>query len=67
MLYKATYKKLPDQDNIPTVKWAYQSLGKLVGWNDSKRTGRVGWKTLHEGLTKLDHLLEAVELLKLEM
>ncbi|WP_158525420.1 hypothetical protein [Glaciecola sp. KUL10] len=23
MLYKATYKKLPNKDNIPTVKWAY--------------------------------------------
>lgn len=67
MLYKATYKKLPDENNIPTVRWAYQSLGKLAGWNDSKRTGRVGWKTLHEGLTKLDTLLEAYELLKLKM
>ncbi len=44
LLYKATHKRLPDKNNIPTVKWAYQSLGKLAGWNDSKRTGRVGWK-----------------------
>ncbi|MFC4699802.1 IS4 family transposase [Glaciecola siphonariae] len=67
MVYKAIYKKLPEQDKLPSVKWAYQSLGKLVGWNDSKQTERVGWKTLHEGPAKLDNLLEAVELLKLEM
>jgi hypothetical protein len=37
MLYKATYKKLADKNKVATVKWAYQSLGKLAGWNDSKK------------------------------
>jgi len=52
---------------VPSVKWAYQSIGKLAGWNDSKRTGRVGWKTLNEGLRKLDNMMLAMELLKMEM
>lgn len=67
LLYKATYKKLPNETDVPSVRWAYHSLGKLAGWNDSKRTGRVGWKTLNEGLTKLNNLMDAIELLKLEM
>ena len=67
ILYKATYKKSPDKSDVPTVRWAYQSLGKLAGWNDSRRTGRVGWKTLNEGLTKLNNMVEALELFGHEM
>ena len=65
LLYKATHKQRPDKNEVPSVKWAYQSLGKLAGWNDSKRTGRVGWKTLNEGLTKLDNMMQAIELLEM--
>ena len=67
LLYKAIYRKLPTKNEVPSVKWAYQSIGKLAGWNDSKRTGRVGWKTLNEGLRKLDNMMLAMELLKIEM
>lgn len=67
VLYRATHKKSPKKTKVPTVKWAYQSLGKLAGWNDSKRTGRVGWKTLNEGLTKLNYMIEGMELLGSEM
>ena len=42
----------------PSVYWAYISLGKLVGWHDSKRNGRIGWKRLWEGWFKLQTLLE---------
>lgn len=67
VLYRATYKKQPDKSKVPSVKWAYQSLGKLAGWNDSRRTGRVGWKTLNEGLTKLNNMMEALEMFGHEM
>lgn len=67
LLYKATHKKSPDKNEPPTVRWAYHSLGKLAGWNDSKRTGRVGWKTLNEGLKKLNNMLEALDLIGHEM
>ena len=67
LLYKATYKKLPNKTKVPSVRWAYHSLGKLAGWNDSKRTGRVGWKTLNEGLTKLNNMIEALEMFGLEI
>ena len=67
VLYRATYKKQPNKSKVPSVRWAYQSLGKLAGWNDSRRTGRVGWKTLNEGLTKLNTMMEALEMFGHEM
>ena len=37
----------------PNMKWAYQSLAKLGGFNDTKRTGMVSWATLWEGWDEL--------------
>ncbi|MCP1105465.1 IS4 family transposase, partial [Serratia nevei] len=48
----------------PSLSWAYLSLGKLAGWNDSKRTGRVGWERLWEGWFKLQTILEGYLLAK---
>jgi hypothetical protein len=48
----------PVPKKVPSLYWAYISLGKLAGWNDSKRTGRVGWERLWEGWFKLQTLLE---------
>ena len=42
----------------PTAEWAYQAVGKLGGWKDSKRDGRVGWLLLWRGW---DRLMERVE------
>lgn len=66
-LYRLTYKKSHENNEIPSIRWAYHSLGKLAKWNDSRRTGRVGWKTLNEGLTKLDNMIEALEIFGHEM
>ncbi|MCH2057545.1 MAG: IS4 family transposase, partial [Thalassotalea sp.] len=44
--------------------WAYINLGKLAGWHDSKRNGRVGWERLWEGWFKLQTILEGYELAK---
>ena len=40
-------KRLPSKP--PTLRWAYEALGRLGGWTDSKRTGRVGWAALWKG------------------
>ena len=46
----------------PSLYWAYQSMGKLGGWYDSKSNGRVGWETLWEGWFKLQTILEGYQL-----
>lgn len=40
-------KRLPSKP--PSLRWAYEALGRLGGWTDSKRTGRVGWQALWQG------------------
>ena len=57
---KAREKKLPKQ--APSLRWAYLTLGRLGGWHDSKRNGRVGWEALWEGWFKLQTILEGYEL-----
>lgn len=37
----------------PDMKWAYQSLAKLGGFNDTKRTGMASWATIWEGWDEL--------------
>ena len=66
VLWKKQHKGKPLPKTIPDMKWAYQALGKLAGWNDSKRTGRVGWNTLWEGWNKLELLVEAYYLFQVE-
>jgi hypothetical protein len=61
VLWLKTEKSKPPS-NIPNLHWAYQRLGKLAGWNDSKRTGIVGWERLWEGWFKLQTILEGYEL-----
>lgn len=46
----------------PSLYWAYRSIGKLGGWYDSKRNGRIGWETLWEGWFKLQTILEGYQL-----
>lgn len=57
---KTESEKLPKQ--VPSLHWAYLRLGKLSGWNDSKRTGIVGWQRLWEGWFKLQTLLDGYQL-----
>lgn len=53
---KVEKKKLPVK--APSMRWFYLSLGKLGGWKDMKRTGRVGWEVLWEGWFVLQSILE---------
>jgi len=41
------HKPLPDEP--PSARWALETLGRLAGWQDTKRTGRIGWLTLWRG------------------
>ena len=67
ILFKALNKKKKLPKKVPDMKWAYQSMGKLGGWKDTKRTGRVSWKTLWTGWDKLEILIEGYELMMAEM
>lgn len=53
---KVEKKKTPV--NVPSLQWFYQALGKLGGWKDTKRTGRVGWEALWEGWFVLQTILD---------
>lgn len=37
----------------PSAKWAYYTIARLGGFCDSKRTGRVGWRTMWRGWSRL--------------
>ena len=60
-----TVEKKPPPDVAPTVEWAYHALGRLGGWYDSKRTGRVGPKTLLDGWNRLEQHIAGYEAARL--
>jgi len=69
LLWLKTEKSKPPKQ-APSIHWAYLKLGQLAGWNDSKRTGIVGWERLWEGWFKLQTILDGYQLamsLELEM
>lgn len=47
---------------VPTIKWAFEALGRLGGWKDTKRTGRVGWDAIWDGWFRLQERLDGYEL-----
>ena len=53
-------KRLPKKP--PSLRWAYESVAKLGGWIDTKRTGRAGWKALWEGWFILEQRVEGYQL-----
>lgn len=69
LLWLKTEKNKPPKQ-APSIHWAYLKLGQLAGWNDSKRTGIVGWERLWEGWFRLQTILDGYQLamsLELEM
>lgn len=48
----------------PNRQWAHQAIGRLVGWYDSRRTGRVGIKTFWKGYCALQDLTKTVALVQ---
>ena len=51
-------------NEIPTLKWAYQTIGRLGGFYDSKRTGIDSWATMWLGWDKLQDMLSGYYLSK---
>ena len=47
---------LPEQSQ--SCQWAYRAIAKLAGWQDSKRTGRIGLDTIWRGIERLGMLVE---------
>jgi hypothetical protein len=61
MLWASTERRhLPNRP--PGLQWALHALGRLGGWKDTKRTGRVGWDALWAGWFKLRERLRGYEL-----
>jgi hypothetical protein len=59
----ASQQKVPQPQGLqPSAKWAYQTIGRLGGWNDTKRTGRVGLQKFWEGWRRLQHMKEMIVL-----
>jgi hypothetical protein len=50
----ATIEETRPPKRVPSVTWAYRAIGRLAGWGDTKRTGRVGPKTLMKGWLELE-------------
>lgn len=60
ILWVTTEKKKPPR-KAPSQYWAYYALAKLGGWQDTKRTGRVGWEALWRGWFRLTERVEAYQ------
>ncbi|MDJ0871178.1 MAG: IS4 family transposase [Gammaproteobacteria bacterium] len=43
----------------PSLRWAYESVAKLGGWLDTKRTGRASWQTMWHGWFRLHERVDA--------
>ena len=68
LLWRKIHKGKKVPKDAPTMKWAYHALGRLGGWKDSKRNGRVGYTSLWDGWEKLEGLVEGFKLFQeLEM
>lgn len=45
--------KKPIPSVAPTISWANRAIAELGGWRDTKRTGRVGWRSFWRGWLSL--------------
>ena len=56
-LWKSTEGGRPLPPQPPTLGWAACALGRLGGWGDTKRTGRIGFEALWRGWLRLQDRL----------
>ena len=56
-LWLSTERGQPLPRRAPRLDWAYRALGRLGGWTDTARTGRVGWLALWRGWFRLQDRL----------
>lgn len=57
-LWVKTNPTKPLPKKRPTIRWAVQTIAKLGGWRDTKRTGRIGWITLWRGWREFQDIVE---------
>ena len=48
-----TKENKPLPKKVPPLTWLFQTIAKLGGWCNSKRTGIPGWQAVWEGWAKL--------------
>lgn len=58
-------KKQTLPKKIPDIGWAYESIAKLGGWSNSKRTGKASWLTIWSGWFRLQERLEGYKAAKI--
>ena len=58
LLWLSVDKRKPLPKTTPSVTWAFRALGRLGGWKDTKRTGRVGWEAIWDGCFRLQERLD---------
>lgn len=59
--------KSAKKGSAPPLKWAYQSIAKLGGFNNTKRTGIASWLTVWDGWSKLQNMLIGYQAAKNEI
>jgi|GEM_PF-639857 len=45
-----------------TIEWALKEIARLAGWQDTKKTGKVGWQKLWEGYCRFERMVESLEM-----
>lgn len=56
-LHRTTHPHCPLPKSPPSLRWALETIAKLGGWRDTKRTGRIGWMTLWKGWARFQERL----------
>lgn len=59
-LHSNPRKKKPPK-KAPTINWALTAVARTAGWTDTKRTGRIGWRTLWKGWFKFEEMVKGFE------
>jgi hypothetical protein len=54
-------KKTPPEKH--TIKWAYETIAKIGGWANTKRTGVASWQTIWNGWLSLQDQVDVYNLL----
>ena len=59
VLWVSQHRRRPPV-TAPSLQWAYETLAKLGGWMNTKRTGRPGWAALWSGWFRLQERVDAI-------
>jgi hypothetical protein len=69
VLWYATQKKREKSKAVPCVPpgldWAYESIAKLGGWINSKKTGKASWLTIWKGWYRLQERVDGFKAAKM--